>query len=156
MKTNLIPMLKSLMPQLILVLTIYIVLLTLPSRNIISINLTIITIILMYKLYNNINNKQTPKPLEWIKTTLTTSAWTTGFIILYTLLGGYGLIGFISIIIILVAWRIIKGWKLFNYTTKWGANILHGKKEDFDITMLEPEKINKFDPILKDLTGGKP
>jgi hypothetical protein len=151
MNIKVLPILKSLMPQIILVAIIYIVLILLPNRNIISINLAIITLILMYKLYNNINQHQNPKPFDWLKTTLTTASWVTAFIIIYSLLGKLGIIGAIILIIILVAWRIIKGWKLFNYTTKWGADMLHGNKEDFDIRMLEPEKINKFDPILKDM-----
>jgi hypothetical protein len=51
-------------------------------------------------------------------------------------MGELGIIGAILIIIILVAWRIIKGWKLYSYTTKWAAEALHGKKTDFDINKI--------------------
>lgn len=141
MKTNLLPILKTLMPQIILMAVIYIVVLTLPNRNIISINLSIIIPILMYKIYN----RQKPILKDWIKTIMVTAGWTTGIILIYKLLGGLGIIGGILIIIIFVTWRIWKGRKLFNYTTKWGANILRGKPEDFDINQLKEDKdtINK-------------
>lgn len=86
----------------------------------------------MYKIYV----REKPVLKAWIKTILVTVAWTTGIILLYELLGGLGIIGGIIIILVIVAIRIKKGWKLYSYTTKWGADYLRGKKKDFDVQQL--------------------
>lgn len=124
-------------PQISLVMLIYILIAIIPGKNIYSITLSVLIPILLYKIYT-----KKPSLSDWAKTILITICVTIGFYILLAFLGGFGLVGFIIIIIGLVVWRIIKGWKLYNYTTKWAADKLHGNKEEFDIGMLEPEKIN--------------
>jgi predicted membrane protein len=126
------------MPQIIMIIVIYFCLATIPNKNLVSINLCVIIPIMLYKIYNkNLNIK------DWTKTILITIAFTTAFIILYRFLGTFGMIGIILTLIILISWRIIKGWKLYNYTTKWGSDYLRGKSYDFDIKQLEPEKIRR-------------
>lgn len=126
--------LKSFWKQIVLVAIIYIVIALIPGKNLVSINLSVIVPVLLYKLYVG-------KPVfkDWVKTIVVTAFFVNGFFFLISYLGALGLIGFIIIIIIFVAWRLWKGRKLFNYTTKWGADILRGKKSDFDIKKIEEE-----------------
>jgi hypothetical protein len=139
MKINIIGILKALAPQIILIITMYIIIILLPNKNIVSLTLAVLCPVLLYKLNNEMNNKTKPKILDWTKTILITSSWIIIFTVLYGLMGGLGIIGAAALIIIIVAWRIIKGWKLYSYTTKWAAEALHGKKTDFDIKQMSDD-----------------
>lgn len=138
--------LKGFWKQIALVAVIYIVMALLPSKNIISLNLSVIIPILLYKAYS-----EKPVLKDWVRTILMTAAWITGFFLLISFLGLLGIIGFIIIMALLIGWRLWKGRKLLTYTINWGADALHGRKKDFDASKLEPEKINEFDSTLKDM-----
>ena len=47
--------------------------------------------------------------------------------------GYFGILGLIILTLLLAAWRLYKGWKLFNNYTSWAAKRLWGKtKKNFD------------------------
>jgi amino acid transporter len=146
MKTNILGLIKPLIPQIVLISIIYLVLLLIPNKNLVSINLAILAPVLLYKLW-----ERKPELKDWAKAIIITICWTSGFLILFQLLyqlsGLWGIFGLIITLILIIAFRIIKGWKLFAYTVNWGANILHGRPEDFDVSKLSPEK--KEEEVIK-------
>lgn len=123
---------KVLYKPMIIITVLYTLLIWLPKKNILSINLAIISVVLVAKLTGSIYNRSDPKVWDWAKTIFKTVVFVS--IMYYSLvwLGGYGLVGFLIIILLFVAYRLVKGWKLYKYTCGWGADMLMGNKRRFD------------------------
>jgi len=79
---------------------------------------------------------------SFVKHLVKTYFFSTLIYLIITFLGGYGMIGFSLIIIVFVGIRIYKGRKLYNETTRWGADLLRGKKTNlnFEEALKKDEK----------------
>jgi len=132
---NVVGMLKLLWKPMVLIAIIYTGLFLLPNKNVYSIISLILSVVLLYKLFSS-----PPEMSEWLKTIVRVIVFTT--IIYYSImwLGAYGIIGFILIIVLLSAYKIAMGWKLYKYVTSWGADMLRGNNRRFDINEFRNDK----------------
>lgn len=117
-------------PQLIIYLVVLIIIIFLRVRNPVTLTLAVLVPVLTGKL---LTARTKPRIAAWTKITLITAGWVTGFYYLNKLLGPWGIIGFILIVLMLCLLIIIKNWKLLRYTMTWGADRLHGSKKRFNI-----------------------
>lgn len=123
---------KKMMLPAIMLAIIYIALAFLPKKSLLTINLTILTVVLANKLITSLLLKKKPIIKDWIKTIISVVTFVTIFYYLIRFLGGYGVIGLIIIILLFVTYRIIKGWKLYKYTCVWVSDMIKGKRRRFD------------------------
>lgn len=92
---------------------VYMLLLLTTNKNLFTINLIILTPLLVSKLFVAIKNKEQPSINEWCKSGLKTIATISLLYLFINWMGAYGLLGFILVILLLAAWRIYKSWELF-------------------------------------------
>lgn len=123
---------KQLLPgavRLILLLVLFVIM---PVKSLISINLLTLCWVFVYKLHQEIVSDIKPLPKEYFWTFLKTLIFTNLFLALWAVAGLLGIIGFITVSIILALVSIYRGRDLFNQYTSWAANRLWGRtKEDF-------------------------
>lgn len=110
---------------------IFLSLLFLPNKNFISVVLCVLVWVLIFELFTS---PVSPELRRWFSLILRTSLWVAIPLLIYSWLGAYGLLGAILIILILVGYIIFSNWKLYDYTTSWGAKkLFKGSKEEFDL-----------------------
>jgi hypothetical protein len=128
---------KYLKKPIIIFLVTIIGLLMLPNKNLISITLYIILVALI----NDFTNYKRPNIKRWIRITSKTITYLVIIYLILTLLGGWGIISLIMIVLLLAAWRIKTNWTLYKYTVNWmGDRIWRGSKEDFNLEKLREQK----------------
>jgi hypothetical protein len=131
---------KYIWPQITYISVIIIIILVLPVKTIFTITLAIVAISLWYKLLNEVHTLKKPSPLDWLKTTLKTALTSFILLVLYKGAGFLGYAALLALIIIIVAWKIKQGWKIYDAVTKWGADRIRGRtNEEFD-----------FEKVIKD------
>jgi len=106
---------------------IVIVLLLSIERNYITILLTIISVNLYFKLTDSLIYKEKPIIKEWFNSIFWTIIIVSAIYFVVFLLGAYGLIGSILIVLIIAGYKIYLGWDAFDKVTTWGAERLKGK-----------------------------
>jgi hypothetical protein len=106
----------------------------LPNINLLTFILTIVVYQFGFKLIIAIHSSEKPSFKDWIVVSLPkTIVLTSLFVVSISVLGLYGLLGIILILVLLAAWRIAASWKLFDSVTSWGAAKIKGYKGSYDI-----------------------
>lgn len=90
----------------------------------------ILVIITSYKLYRYVVTDTKPEIKKLVKSLLITVITATTIYYLYHWLGGYGLIGFLVLVLLFAAWRIYKGWALFKQTSLWIRETVRGGDDE--------------------------
>lgn len=104
----------------------------LPSRNLITL---VLTILIYTYVFNLLFSEGHPSLKKWLVVYPSlTLAITSGFYLLYSWAGAFGILGLTLVLCAIAALRIYQSWALFDAVTSWGADRLKDKhKEAFDI-----------------------
>ena len=99
-----------------------VVLLLFVERNLITIILSIVSVNLVFKLFNG-------KPVfrDWFNSVFYAVLIVSLIYLVVWLFGSYGLLASLLIVLLLAGYRIYLGWSLFDKVTTWGAERLTGK-----------------------------
>ena len=125
---------SRLVGNVLLVLSIIILFILIPnSYTWLVSNLIIITCILLHDLYWKIRLLETYTLKNYITFLIKTILIINFFMALIYISGYFGILGLIILTLLLAAWRLYKGWKLFDSYTSWAAKRLWRKtKKNFD------------------------
>lgn len=115
--------------QLLVLLVVLIGLWTLPL-NTIGIVLYILVVSFVSLLYDDVVQKQTPKPLAYLKRAVITVSIIGLVLLLMTWLKGYGWIGLVILVLVFAAFRIYKGRVMFMDTAKYLGSLFKGELPD--------------------------
>lgn len=108
---------------------ILITLFSIPFVNVFSSILCVLVWVLVFKLFSGVD----PDWSVWWKSIWQVSLFVGGLYYLVAWLGGFGLLGVVLILLLLSGWRLYSNWRLFDYTTSWGAKrLFKGSSEEFD------------------------
>lgn len=118
---------KIIIPGAVMSITTLTVLIILPVKNLLTINLAILSCVLTFKLF-----REKPNPKAWLRAGLSAFSWTTSFYLLASYAGFLGVLAVPVAILLVAAWRIWRGRKLFMYTVDWGVSRVKGEKKEFD------------------------
>lgn len=138
------PLLKLVWKPLALSIVAIIGIALIPNKNLLTINLFMLSFVLTTEL---LNKNRKPDPKRWLMLSGKTMLAVSGFLILWSWLGVFGLFGIILGILLLAAFRIWQGWELFDAATSWGARRLKGSNEDLDLTRVALDGKSKNEGI---------
>ena len=113
------------------------------NLNIVTINLTILTWVLSFKLVKEASDNDKPILYDWIKTIILSVVVTSFFVLLFIFFGGYGLLGLIIVMFLMATHVIYNNWRLFDKATTWGAERvkgLHNENFNFEEALKENKK----------------
>lgn len=96
-----------------LLFTIILLIKMLGVFNIYTYNLAVLVPLLIGKLIGSIKEKQKPLFIEWVKSIGQIVLMVSLFFYLIRWLGNYGVLGFIILIFIFVAYRLYRSWSVY-------------------------------------------
>ena len=128
-------MLKKVGVQLIRLVLVFVTFSLLVAQNILTLILSWLVWTYLYKLWqaSQVGLVARPKVLDWLVwTPLNISLPLFIIWLAFYLLGGYGIIGVIIILLLLAGFAIWQNWKLYDAVTLWGARVFKkGERRSF-------------------------
>lgn len=137
-KTNKKKILLSVIKYTVPYITIVLLLIgMLTHRNLFTILLVIVSVLLVSKLFIAVRSKQKPDPYDWFKSVIKSAAMFSFIYLLYKWLGGYGTFGMFIALLIVVGLIILRQRKLFMDT------IREVEVDVFGSTLEDAKRLNK-------------
>lgn len=97
--------------------------------------LTMLVVNLSFKLFDDV-----PNPKVWLSSIGVTVFVTSVLFWFFKWFSGYGLLGVVFGLLVLVGYKIYQGWSMFDMVTTWGAERIRGKhSKGFDFDKLKEE-----------------